>query len=105
MSKSAKMQNADLAGVSDGVLGSKAAAGINSFVSGLAKGENISDYDLKPEKQAAVLKLGGGTGLGSASKHGKAPVSAKKPMPLSKYNPDQTDRIYDLERENMNLKQ
>ena len=30
--------------------------------------------------------------------------SAKKTMPLAKYNQDQTDKIYDLERENTTLK-
>ena len=38
------------------------------------------------------------------SKKGATQSSAKKAVPLSKYNPDQTDKIFELERENTSLK-
>lgn len=39
-----------------------------------------------------------------ASTAAKHSTSAKKTMPISKFNSDQTDKIYDLERDNTNLK-
>jgi len=67
--------------------------GINSFIGGLAGKEDNLELDVKPTRMGSKSR----TFVGGNS-------SSAKKVQISKFNADDTDRIYDLERENTILK-
>jgi len=93
--------NKDLQSVSDSQhLSQQARTGINAFVSGLSGKEDQSCLDVKPVRQPSKSRTVTSATLGSASKTN----NRQKTMPISKFSADDTDKIFDLERDNTNLK-
>lgn len=104
--------NKDLADVT----GARSRVGISSYISGLKDEEHTgacATADERPTRQSArgaSASKGFANTQGSAwnkgATAGRAGSAAKgnKTMPLSKYNSDQTDKIYELEQENTGLK-
>ena len=73
---------------------------------GFKDDHKMSPLDLKPTKdvkKSSTLRPGSARKAmnGSASKRSNTKGAG---MPLAKYSSDQTDKIFDLERENMQLK-
>jgi hypothetical protein len=78
-------------------------AGIDRYMMGAKTSKNAPDncLDDVPVRGSSTLKVGFSA---SAAKPAAKQTPSKNPLPLGKYNQDQTDKIYDLERENTTLK-
>jgi hypothetical protein len=75
-------------------------SGIDRYMMG-AKKNTDNCLDEIPVRGSSSLRAGFSA---SAAKPSSKQTPTKNPLPLGKYNQDQTDKIYDLERENTTLK-